>query len=269
MNMADSRKHSVPVDGAVLQVVDDGEPGRPCVVFAHSILTSTQMWASQVPHLVGLGYRVLRLDSRGHGGSTFDGSPITVDRLALDVVKVLDALKIERAHFVGLSLGGMVGFALGQQHASRLASLVICDSRADSPPDYAKSWDERIAQAQQQGVASLVQPTLDRWFGDRIGKLDPQALADLRQAIASTSLEGYVATARALQGFDYVAKLGDMKMPTTLIVGDQDGILPGVMADLAKLIPGAQYEVIPSAGHLPNLEHPALFNAALQRHLER
>lgn len=267
--MPESRVHPLQADGAALQVRDDGPIGAPCILLAHSIMTSAHMWAPQVDHLTRLGYRVLRPDSRGHGGSAGADAPLTIDRLAADVVRVLDALDLDRVHFVGLSLGGMVGFALGQQHPGRLLSLVICDARADSPPAFAQPWDERIAQAREQGMASLVQPTLDRWFAERLGALDPASAAGLRDAIASTSIDGFVATARALQDFDYTAGLQAMPPLATLVVGEKDGVLPGVMADLAGRMPRCHLEVIPQAGHLPNLERPDLFNLVLQRHLER
>jgi 3-oxoadipate enol-lactonase len=184
-------------------------------------------------------------------------------------VRILDRLDITSAHFVGLSLGGMVGFALGQQHSNRLDSLVICDARADSPAAFAQPWDERIVQAREQGMACLVQPTLDRWFGERFAALEHATQAQLREAIASTSVEGFVATARALQDFDYTPGLGSMPHHVTLIAGDKDGVLPDVMADLSRRMPRCQLEIIPGAGHLPNLEQPALFNAALTRALER
>ena len=267
--MAEPRVHSVPVDGAMLCVHDDGPIEQPCVVLAHSIMTNANMWVPQVAHLLGLGYRVLRPDSRGHGGSGNGPSVLTIDRLAADVVCVLDWLDVARAHFVGLSLGGMVGFALGQQHASRLASLVICDARADSPSAFAQPWDERISQARKQGMASLVQPTLERWFGNRFAALEPTVQAQLTDSLSSTSVEGFEATARALQDFDYRSGLGTMQPHTTLIVGDKDGVLPEVMADLAHRIPNCRLEVIAGAGHLPNLDEPVLFNAALTRALGR
>jgi 3-oxoadipate enol-lactonase len=267
--MPESRSHSVPVDGAVLRVHDDGAIGQPCVVLAHSIMTNANMWEPQVGHLTDLGYRVLRPESRGHGGSGNGQSALTVDRLASDVVRVLDRLDISSAHFVGLSLGGMVGFALGQQHPARLETLVICDARADSPPAFAQPWDDRIAQAREQGMASLVQPTLDRWFGERFAALDRSMQTRLRDAILSTSVEGFVATARALQDFDYTSGLGLMPAGATLIVGDKDGLLPEVMTELSRRMPRCQLEIIPTAGHLPNVEQPALFSAALIRALKR
>jgi 3-oxoadipate enol-lactonase len=245
-----------PVDGATLQVHDDGEVGQPCVMLAHSIMTNAQMWAPQVGYLRNLGYRVLRPDSRGHGGSGNEQTALTIDRLAADIVQVLDQLGILRVHFVGLSLGGIVGFALGQQHASRLASLVICDARADSPPAFAQPWNDRIAHARAHGMASLVQPTLERWFGDSLEALDRSIQAQLR-------------TGRALQAFDYTSRLDSMPSHTTLIVGAKDGVLPEVMADLARRMRHCHIEVIPGTGHLPNAEQPPLFNAALKRALER
>ena len=267
--MPERRCHSLEVDGALLSVHDDGVIGQRCVLLAHSIMTNANMWAPQVGHLTSLGYRVLRPESRGHGGSGNGESLLTIDRLAMDVVEVLDRLDIGLVHFVGLSLGGMVGFALGQQHSARLASFVICDARADSPPAFALPWEERISQARAQGMASLTQPTLDRWFGDRFASLDPAKQAQLRDDISSTSVEGFVATARALQDFNYLSALASMPPHTTLIVGDEDGVLPEVMADLARSIPTSHLEVIPGAGHLPNVERPTLFNAALTRALER
>jgi 3-oxoadipate enol-lactonase len=267
--MPEGRRHRLNVDGALLSVHDDGVIGQPCVLLAHSIMTSAHMWASQIDHLTSLGYRVVRPESRGHGGSGIGGSPLTIDRLAMDVVEVLDRLDIRQAHFVGLSLGGMVGFALGQQHAARLASLVICDARADSPPAFALPWEGRIEQARASGMDSLVQPTLDRWFGNRFGSLDAMKQAQLRDDISSTSVEGFVATARALQDFNYLSGLAAMPPHTTLIVGEEDGVLPGEMADLALKIPASHLEVIPGAGHLPNVDQPTLFNAALTRALGR
>ena len=266
--MTESHRHAVEVEGVVLQVHDDGSPGQPCVVLAHSIMTNATMWTPQLRYLRALGYRVLRPESRGHGGSGNGHGELTIDRLAADIVQTLDQLNIERVHYVGLSLGGMVGFSLGQRHAARLESLVICDARADSPPAFAQPWNDRIDQARAQGMASLVQPTLERWFGARLERVDREMLAQLRESMANTSLDGFVSTARALQDFDYTHGLTGMPQHTTLIVGEHDGVLPLAMADLAQRMPQCKLEVIPGAGHLPNVEHPASFNEALRRALD-
>ena len=267
--MSDSRQHSVAVQDAELRVLDDGAAGAPCVLLAHSIMTSASMWAPQAEFLAGRGWRVLRPESRGHGGSTLGSEALSIDRLAADIVAIVDQLRLEQVHFVGLSLGGMVGFSLAQHYPHRLHSVAICDARADSPPAFAQPWDARIAQALQDGVASLVAPTLERWFGDRMQSLDKVSLAALRESMAQTSVSGFVATARALQAFDYTGALPSVRLPTTLVVGEHDGVLPGAMAELASRIPNARLELIPAAGHLPNLEQPQRFNDALARHLDR
>lgn len=269
MATAEARRIAVNVSGAQLAVHASGPEGAPCVILTHSILAGADMWLPQVKPLLDLGFRVACLDSRGHGGSTCDNRPLRIATLAGDVVAVMDALQIDKAHFVGLSLGGMVGFDLGQRHAARFLSLAICDARADSPAAFALPWDERIAQAQRDGVGSLVQATVERWFGPGLVRLDPEVLQALRLLMASTTTDGFVATARALQDFDYTAGLGQMTLPVTLIVGDRDGVLPAEMARLTGLIPGAQLETIADAGHLPNLEQPAAFNAVLAAHLAR
>ena len=263
--MTQAIKHVIEVDGASLSVLDEGERDGPCVLMAHSILTDRSMWQTQVPALLEQGWRVLRPDSRGHGASVARGTSFSIDRLALDVVAILDALHIQRMHFIGLSLGGMVGFALATQHADRLTSLILCDTRADSTPDFAAPWPGRIEQATRDGIACLAEPTLQRWFAERpLSELSRSTIAD---AIRTTSLEGFVGTAHALQNFDYVDKLGGIKTPTCLIVGELDGALPAAMATVQAAIPLSTLVTIPAAGHLPNVELPDAFNLAMLSHL--
>ncbi len=263
--MVDSIEHVIEVDGAALSVLDQGPIDGPCILMAHSVLTDRAMWDAQVPALLAQGWRVLRPDSRGHGSSTSGGTDITIDRLALDIVAILDALDVRQIHFVGLSLGGIVGFSLATQHSQRLASLVLCDARAEASLDFAAPWPARIEQAQQAGVAALADATLQRWFADR--PLAIQARDAIESAIVATSLEGFVGTAKALQHFDYTAKLARICVPTCLIVGELDGPLPAAMAAAQGSIPGSSLVTIPGAGHLPNVEAATSFNTAMLGHL--
>jgi 3-oxoadipate enol-lactonase len=267
LTMSETRQHSISVDDAQLRVLDDGPVGGPPVLLAHSIMTAGSMWTPQVDFLASKGWRVLRAESRGHGASTLGTKHLSIDSLAADVVAILDRMRIQKVHFVGLSLGGMVGFALAQQHSERLETMALCDARADSPPAFAQPWDARIAQASADGMGSLVEPTLERWFGPRLQGVNDALLSTLRSSMRETSVGGFVATARALQAFDYTASLPAMQVPATLVVGEHDGVLPGVMADLAARMPNARLEVIPAAGHLPNVEQPEHFNTVLARHL--
>ena len=128
-----------------------GPEHGPVVVFSHSLAADLGLWAEQVSALLAAGYRVLRTDLRGHGGSTATPAPYTIDLLADDVIDVLDALQIERCHFVGLSIGGMIGQSLGLRHAHRLHSLMLCDTQSESPPDAATFWGPMIEAINKAG----------------------------------------------------------------------------------------------------------------------
>lgn len=247
---------------------------RPVVVLNHSILSASMMWDEQAQLLASHGFRVLCVDTRGHGASSASAPPYSLDDLGADFVAVLDALRIERAHFVGLSLGGMTGFGLGINHAARWESLVLCDCRADAPAAFAAPWDERIAQARAAatdgagaaGCAVLADSTTERWFGKAFLEAKPALAAKFKAQVGATHVDGFEGSARAIQKLNYLPHLNRIKAPTTLIVGANDGPLPQAMRDIAPLISGAQLEVIEGAGHLPNIDQPQAFNAALLRH---
>jgi 3-oxoadipate enol-lactonase len=246
-----------------------GAEKAPAVLLSHSILSSSAMWREQAELLAQRGLRVVCADTRGHGQSSAPSAPYAMDDLVADAVAVLDALDIERVHLVGLSLGGMMGFGLAIAHPQRVASLVLCDSRADAPPAFAAPWDERIQSALREGCLSLAVSTTERWFGKPFLDAHPEVAQRFRAGVAATSVEGFVGCARAIQHLDYLPRVPRIQAPTTLIVGANDGPLPQAMADIQKLIPGSVLEVIDGAGHLPNIDQPAAFNAALLRHFER
>lgn len=253
-----------------LAVFVQGDPRGPAVLMAHSVLSSSMMWEEQAALLAARGFHVVRADTRGHGASAAPKGPYTLDDLAADTVAVMNALHITRAHYIGLSLGGMSGFALGLHHADRLLSLVLCDCRADAPAAFAAPWDERVATAQQHGsCAPLAQSTIERWFGVSFLERHPAVADRFQRTAAATSVEGFVGCARAIQHLDYLAGVPRIAVPTTLIVGANDGPLPAALRDIQGLVPGAALEVIADAGHLPNVDQPGAFNAALLRHFDR
>lgn len=254
--------------GDIAVHVSGDERGAP-VLLSHSILSSSMMWQEQAALLAARGLRVVCMDTRGHGASSAPPPPYAMDDLVADTIAVLDALRIERVHFVGLSLGGMTGFGLGIGHPGRVASLVLCDARADAPPAFLAPWEERIASATSQGCASLAASTTERWFGKNFLAAHPPLAQRFRDTVASTSVDGFVGCARALQKLDYLPQVGRIAAPTTLVVGANDGPLPQAMEAISHLIAGSVLEVIPGAGHLPNVDHPEAFNAALLRHFER
>ncbi|AOB32069.1 hypothetical protein AKI39_17190 [Bordetella sp. H567] len=258
---------TIPVGDAGFAILDQGPASGPCVVFSHSIMTTHAMWQGQVERLSRAGYRAIAYDARGHGASVVSPAPYQLTQLADDVIGLLDAMGIARAHFVGLSLGGMIAFDLATRHPRRLCSAVICDARADSPESFARPWEERIELAREQGMKALASPTVARWFGAGFRESDPARA--IHRMLCETPVEGFVGTARALQDFDFRPGLDEVDLPMTLICGENDGVLPAEMAALAHRIPGAVLEMIPAAGHLPNIENPTAFDAALMRHLAR
>jgi len=268
--MNDIVQRSVAGAAGELAVFVQGDPAGPAVVMAHSILSSSMMWEAQAALLAERGFYVVRADTRGHGASAAPAGPYTLDDLAADTVTVLDALHIAKAHYIGLSLGGMSGFGLGIHHADRLLSLVLCDCRADAPPAFVAPWDERVATVQQHGsCAPLAQSTIERWFGVPFLERHPAVADRFRSTAAATSVEGFSGCARAIQKLDYLADVPRITVPTTLIVGANDGPLPGALRDIQVLLPGAALAVIADAGHLPNIDQPEAFNTALLRQFDR
>lgn len=246
-----------------------GDPRAPAVVLSHSILASCEMWRGQVDMLVRRRFFVVGLDTRGHGASSPTKAPYTMTLLVHDVLTVLDTLGIARAHFVGLSLGGMIGLGLGIEHGERIASLVVCDARADATGAFRAPWPERIKLAQERGCEELADSTLERWFGRAFLDANPEQTRWLRAMIARTSVAGFTGCAHALMALDYLRDVHRIQTPTTLIVGANDGALPEAMADLQRRIAGSVLEIIDRAGHLPNIERPQLFEAALTGHFDR
>ena len=250
-----------------LNVLQQGDSGTPVVFMAHSILSSSMMWDEQAALLQAQGFRVVRADTRGHGGSDAPAPPYAMADLVADTVAVLDALGIAKAHYVGLSLGGMSGFGLGLQHADRLLSLCLCDARADMPTAAAAVWPERIDLARKQGCVSLAAATIERWFGKAFVENYPAVAQRFKTAASNTSAAGFVGCVQAILGLDYLPRVAEITTPTTMIVGANDGPLPDAMRVLQGMIGGSVLDVIPDAGHLPNIDQSAAFNAALLRHL--
>jgi 3-oxoadipate enol-lactonase len=244
-----------------------GPADAPAIVLGHSILASTRMWRGQVEMLLQLGLRVVSIDTRGHGASDAPSQSCTLDDLVADNIRVLDELEIASAHFMGVSLGGMVALGLGILYPQRVASLIVCDARADAPPAFAAPWDDRIATAQEHGTAALAESTAERWFGQEFLRREPVIASEVKEMIGATSVAGFVACARALQGLDYLGRVGRIAAPTQWVVGANDGPLPDAMRQLQALIPGSAFEVIEGAGHLPNIDQPDAFNAVVARRL--
>src|SRR5579871_99299 len=252
----------LPLQGRRLYYDLIGPDDGPLVCFTHSLSSDGGMWAEQVPPLLAAGFRVLRLDMRGHGGSDPVPGDYTMSALAGDVARVLDALGLDRVHYIGLSIGGMLGQAFALEHGPRLRSLMLCDTLPATAPDAKVAWAPRIdAVKKANSLEPLADGTMERWFTEAFKPRKPGRWKEIRDTVAATTPAGYLGCAAAIQNFDYVAKLPSLRMPTLVVCGDQDpGTPPGENKRIASLVPGGRYVEIANARHFPNVEQPDAFN---------
>jgi 3-oxoadipate enol-lactonase len=250
-------------NGIVNHCVMEGLAGAPVVTLSHSLASSLEMWEKQVPALAGR-YRVLRYDTRGHGGSEVPPGPYTLEMLADDVLGLLDALGVERTHFVGLSMGGMIGQAVALKRPDVLASLVLADTACSMGPEAGPLWDARIAAAQDQGMAALVEGTIERWFTQPFMTRAPEVVDRVRVLIRTTAPQGFVSCSQAIRALDYADRLHEIRVPTLIIVGQDDLGTPVAASELMHAaVAGSQLVVLPSAAHLSNIEQAERFNRTL------
>jgi 3-oxoadipate enol-lactonase len=252
--------------GADLSVRVDGDgAGKPWLVLSNSLAADLTMWDDQMA-LLTRTHRVLRYDTRGHGASSATQGPYSFGMLVADMVAVMDDAGADRADVMGLSLGGMTALGLGLTHPERVRRMVVCDARADAPPPFVASWDDRIAAVNAGGMEAVVAGTLERWFTPAC----PNGPKDRAAAmIRATDPQGYIGCAGALRGLDYLRLLGGMRPPVLYIGGEVDmGAPVAAMAAMAAATPDAQHVILSGLAHIPNMEDPAAFAAALSGWLE-
>ena len=240
-----------------------GKKGAPVVVLSHSLACSLVMWNPQMDDL-SPHFQVLRYDMRGHGHSDVTPGPYTIELLAEDVIGLLDALGIDRVHSVGLSVGGMIGQSLALNHAKRLRSLALCDTASAVPQEAQPIWQERIEKTREKGMESQVNETMERWFTPAFLKQNPPMVGLIRKQILATPVAGYLGCAEAIRKLNYLNRLSEMKLPTLIMVGEDD---PGTPVSASRAIheriPDSKLIILPSARHLSNVEQSESFNTAL------
>lgn len=240
----------------------DGDAG-PWVLLSHGLATDFTMW-DELADALKDKYRVLRYDARGHGASASPAGHYTLDQLVEDARAILDALKIEQAHFAGLSMGGMVGLGLMIHHPHRIKRAVIADSRHTTTPAFTKAWLDRIDTVRTGGIEAIVESTVARWSSEGLAARNPAAVARMETMVRGTSVNGYCGCAAALARLNYGPRLNEINAPVLVICGDEDhGAPPDNSRQMAAMIKGARFLEIKQAGHISNIEHPAIFNAAV------
>lgn len=255
-------KTSIKVNGIDIAYRFDGPENGHVVLLSNSLMSNYAMWDCTIPALTDR-YRTLRYDTRGHGGSGTTNGPYSMAQLADDAIGLLDALHIDKVHFIGLSMGGMIGQQLGARFPERVYSLSLCDTASEMPPR--NLWEERFATAKHEGIAGLMPGTLKRWFLDDFINSSPAEIEKVRQMILGTGVEGYIACGSAVRDMTHSAMLLKIKAPTLVLTGRQD---PACTVDQAtvlhRLIEHSEMIIIENAAHLSNIEQPVAFNTAIR-----
>ena len=252
-------------NGVTLHVAVDGPAGAPSVTFLTGIANDHTLWDAQVPALAN-EYRVIRIDSRGHGLSTSSPPPYTLATLVDDVLAVWNKKGVERSCLVGLGLGGIVAAEVALAHPERVSKLVPVSCRAQMTPQYAAIWPPLVEAAVKGGVVAISEMTIERWFAEPFRATNPKIIHHVRQAILRTSLNGYRGCIAAIQTLGFADRLSQFKMPVMYVSGelDQVGAPPAVMQAMCDATPGARHVVLPGATHISTICNPLAFNTALR-----
>jgi 3-oxoadipate enol-lactonase len=253
------------VNGTRLHYRIDGPAGAPVLLLSNSLGTNLGMWDGQMAALTAR-YRVLRYDSRGHGQSAAPAGAYTIDQLGGDAVALLDYLGIERAAFCGLSKGGMVGMWLGVHAPGRVSKLALTNTAPYMPP--AEHWNTRIKTVSEQGMASITEGVVGRWFTQGFQERAPAEVDPIRQMLLTTDPTGYCGCCHAIRDMDQRGDLGRITAPVLVIGGTQDpSTPPHYSEEIARGIAGSQLVML-EAAHLSNIEQRAAYTAALLAFLE-
>lgn len=251
------------VNGAELYYEVSGSEGAPWLVLSHSLACSVRMWDPQVAAFKDR-YRILNYDMRGHGSSAAPAGPYSLEMLADDVLALMKECRVQKACFIGLSIGGMIGQTLALRNPAAFEKMVLADTTHTQSPEMIKQWDERIAIARSKGMKALVAGTMERWFTPAFR--DKPEARKIAEVIAATPVNGYVGCGQAIMKLNTTARLKDIRLPVLAITGEADAAAPGTRY-IGEQIPGAKFVSIAQAAHIANIEQPEKFNQALREFL--
>jgi 3-oxoadipate enol-lactonase len=242
-----------------------GPADAPVVVLSNSLGSTHAMWDAQAEALAE-HFRVVRYDTRGHGESPVPVGPYDIDDLADDVVALLDTLGVERAHFVGLSLGGMTGMRLAARNPERVDRLVVLCTGARLDPS--SGWRDRAATVRENGSSAVAEAVVARWFTQPYLDANPDTKAACEAMVAGTPAEGYAACCEVIAAMDLHPDLPTISAPTLAIAGaDDPATPPPFLQAIAENVQDGRLVVVPDSAHLANAEQPAIITPAIIAHL--
>ena len=254
---------AIKSDGCSIHVETEGREDAPVLMLSNSLGADLHMWDAQMPSFTQ-HFRVVRYDRRGHGRSDAPKGPYSMEMLGRDVIAILDALKIRKANWCGLSMGGMVGMWLGANAPERFERMVFSNTGAyyaDKGP-----WHDRIKTVREKGVAALAGPTMERWFTRDFREKNPDNIEAMKTMFGKTPLEGYIGCCEAVRDMDHRDLLKDIKPPVLVIAGRDDNATPVAFAEfLHANIPGSRLKIVEGA-HIANVENPQVYTETVLSH---
>jgi 3-oxoadipate enol-lactonase len=246
-----------------LHCADSGGDGE-VVVLAHAIGCDHRMWEELILILVRQ-FRVLAFDLRGHGKSPVPKRPYSLEAMAADIAAALERRAIPRAHWVGLSMGGMIGQAFALEHAQRLGRLVLANTTSSYGEEGRRLWEARAKAVAEGGLAAIKDMVMGRYFSDEFRQRHPDVVAKVARRFLETPVEGYLGCCDAIKELDFTADLPRIHARTLVIGGEHDaGTPPAMQKAIVNRIPGARLAVIAGAAHLAAVENPAEFGALVR-----
>lgn len=239
---------------------------KPVLVFANSLGTDFRIWRDVIVRFAG-DFAIVMYDKRGHGLSDIGDAPPSMDLHVADLVGLLDLLSVRQAVICGLSVGGLIAQGLYAARPELVRALVLCDTAHKIGT--AESWNARIATVEKNGIASIADGVMEKWFTPDFRRPENNAYHGYRNMLVRQPVAGYAGTCAAIRDADFTEAARRIAVPTICIVGDQDGSTPpDLVLSTARLIPGARYEIIRDAGHIPCVEQPEALVAVLRAFLD-
>lgn len=256
---------TVEANGIRINYRIDGADGAPVLMLSNSLGTNLHMWDKQVPAL-SKRFRVVRYDTRGHGKTDAPACPYTFAMLGQDAIALMDALKLPKVRFCGLSMGGMIGMWLARNAPARIERLVLSNTAAKF--GLPEIWNQRIAAVRASGMKAITGAVIERWFTKEFREKSPKEIEPIVEMLHTTKPEGYAGNCAAIRDVDQRWAIAGITAPTLVIGGKRDPATPFEAAELiAQRIPGAKLTGL-DAAHLSNIEQPEVFTKALDEFLK-
>ncbi|MEZ2128476.1 MULTISPECIES: alpha/beta fold hydrolase [unclassified Sinorhizobium] len=263
--------HITARDGARLAFNRAGPRGAdvPRIGLIHSLALDASVWDDVIAELA-VEADLVAIDCRGHGRSSRSAVPYTIEMFGDDIADIFDHLGWDNAIVAGCSMGGCVAQAFAARHPDRVRGLLLIDTTAWYGQDAPAEWRKRAERAKAEGLASMAEFQVTRWFGDRFRREHPARVMDAMNVFAANNIECYAATCEMLGKVDLRSSLAEFLFPVAIVVGEEDYATPVQAArDLQAAIPDASLTILPAARHLTPIECPKAIAGEIRTLIER